>query len=69
MKNTKIRIESNEDLLKFVEREDVSLELAKRVTEKYLKVWSMSNTKGEFIKGLKEHIQKYSDVIERPIFF
>ena len=64
----KIRIESNEDLIKFIQRDDITLEAAMRISEKYLNAYGFAETKEQHIKDVKEYIKRFGNAPCKPIF-
>lgn len=64
-----IRIETNEDLMAFIEDDKTTLQQAKKVVEVVLNVWVLIEDKEELIVKCKEHIERFSNYAgERPIF-
>ena len=64
-----IKINTFDDLLNFLDRDDITLEQASQVVTTFLNVVGFSSTIEELRIDIREYIEKWGDTSERPLFY
>ncbi|WP_242121656.1 hypothetical protein [Aestuariivivens sediminicola] len=64
-----IKINTFDDLLNFLDRDDITLEQASQVVTTFLNVVGFSSTIEELRIDIRKYIEKWGDTSERPLFY
>ena len=67
-----VQINTNDDLLAFIQRDDVPTDLVREVIQKFLKVIIVFDaSKSDLIEATKSHLEKWGNLpsdVEHPLF-
>ena len=65
----KIEIDTHKELLAFLDKDKLNIDLANRVANAYLDTYGYVNDLKLLRKKVKDYIDKYGNDIERPLFY
>ena len=72
MKVLEVQINTNDELLAFIQRDEVPKDLVREVIQKFLKVIIVFDaSKGDLIEATKSHLEKFGSIPahwEHPLF-
>jgi hypothetical protein len=66
-----LHINTYEDLIQFLERDNIDIEIMQRVAHKFLRTVPLSFsdlTKEQFRKQVKGYIERFADCEDKPLF-
>ena len=65
----KIEIDTHKELLAFLDKDKLNIDLANRVANAYLDTYGYVNDLKLLRNKVKDYIDKYGNDIERPLFY